>query len=79
MLIRNGHYREKVLRREGLSRAEVDAALRRQNADGPQQVAQATLNPGGVLLVDLKPEEQNATRGDVARLAAKLDRLLADR
>jgi uncharacterized membrane protein YcaP (DUF421 family) len=79
VLIRNGQYREKVLRREGLSRAEVDAALRRQNADGPQQVAQATLNPGGVLLVDLKPEEQTATRGDVARLAAKLDRLLADR
>lgn len=77
VLIRDGHYDEPVLRREGLTKAEVAAALRRQNADDPKQVAAATLNPGGVLVVDLRAEEQNATRGDVARLEAKLDRLLA--
>ncbi|MGI8682601.1 MAG: DUF421 domain-containing protein [Mycobacteriales bacterium] len=77
VLIRDGHYDEHVLRREGLNKAEVAAALRRQNADDPGQVAEATLNPGGVLVVDLRPDAQSATRGDVARLEAKLDHLLA--
>ncbi len=79
VLIRNGEYVDKVLRREGLTRAEVAAALRRQNADGPEQVAKATLSPGGVLVVDLKEEEQNATRGDLRRLEAKVDALLSAR
>ncbi len=76
VLIKDGHYDERVLRREGLNKAELTAALRAQNADDPKQVAEATLNPGGVLVVNLRTDEQNATRGDVARLEAKLDRLL---
>lgn len=79
VLIRDGEYRRGVLRHEGLNETEVDAALRRQNADGPEQVAAATLTAGGQLVVDLKPDEQNATQGDVKRLEAKLDRLLASR
>ncbi len=75
VLIRDGKYDDAALRHEGLRRTEVDAALRRQNADGPEQVAEATLSPGGMVIVSLLPEEQGATRGDIDGLARTLDRL----
>ncbi len=84
VLIRDGRYDERALRREGLRRADVDAAVRRQNANDPGEVALATLEPGGTVVVTLKPSAQDATQGDVSALghrleemSAKLDTLLA--
>lgn len=79
VLARDGHWDEKALRDEGLRRADVDAALRRQNANSVSEVQTVSIEPGGAIVATLRPEEQSATAADVARLEAKLDALLAAR
>jgi uncharacterized membrane protein YcaP (DUF421 family) len=77
ILATNGAWDEDALRHEGLRRSDVDAAVRRQNATGIADVKTVTLEVGGALVVEMLPEAQPATRQDVERLEAKLDRLLA--
>ncbi|RLV47794.1 DUF421 domain-containing protein [Nocardioides mangrovicus] len=77
VLARDGAFVEKALRHEGLRRADVSAAVRRQNATGIGDVRELTLDPGGALVVELKEDACSATVADVRRLEAKLDRLLA--
>ncbi|MGZ4427768.1 MAG: DUF421 domain-containing protein [Nocardioidaceae bacterium] len=92
VLARNGHWVPAALRREGLRQADVDAALRRQNANNVQEVQTVTLEPGGAVVATLFPDQRSATRGDlaalvsrvarvdeerIARIEAKLDELLA--
>lgn len=71
-LVKDGHFVDSALRRQGLRRADVETALRAQGADGPVDVAEATLSPGGSIVVWLKPEEMSANRGDVAAIDARL-------
>lgn len=73
----NGEWDERALAREGLRAAEVDLAIRRQNANGVGDTRLVSLEPGGLIVTDLKPERQAATQGDLRRLEAKLDALLA--
>jgi uncharacterized membrane protein YcaP (DUF421 family) len=54
----------------------MEAALRRQNAYKISDVDQLKLEPGGTIVVDLRPELESATRADIERLEAKLDQLL---
>lgn len=77
VLARDGRWDEHALRREGLRRADVDAALRRQNANSVEEVDTVAIEPGGAIVTTLKPAEQSATVGDIERLEAKLDALLA--
>jgi uncharacterized membrane protein YcaP (DUF421 family) len=77
VLVRNGHYQERVLRREGLRRGDLERALRSQGADSVAEVRQATLTPGGAVVVELWDSEQNASRGDLAALRHHLDARLA--
>jgi uncharacterized membrane protein YcaP (DUF421 family) len=79
VLARDGKWDEHALRAEGLRRADVDAALRRQNANSVSEVQTVSIEPGGAIVATLRPEEQSATAADVARLEAKLDALLAAR
>ena len=79
VLARDGHWDDEAMRREGLRRADVDAALRRQNANDVSEVERLSIEPGGAIIATLKPEEQSATAGDIARLEAKIDALLAAR
>ncbi|HZC69298.1 MAG TPA: YetF domain-containing protein [Jatrophihabitans sp.] len=74
-LVKDGRFVDNSLRSQGLRRADVETALRAQGADGPADVAEATLSPGGSIVVWLKPEEQSANRGDVAAILARLDEL----
>lgn len=74
-LVKDGVFVERTLRRQGLRRGDVETALRAQGADGPVDVAEATLSPGGSIIVWLKPEEMSANRGDVAAIAARLTAL----
>ena len=74
-VVENGEYDERVLRHEGLRRAELDAALRRQGATDVSDVQEATLSTGGAVVVTLKPEAAAATKADVAALAAAIKRL----
>ena len=39
------------------------------------EVETGLLDPSGQLILTLKPEEQSATKGDVARLTAQLERI----
>ncbi len=52
------------LHRMGLRHADVAAALRRQGAGSIEEVARASLEPGGAIVVNLKPEAQDLTVGD---------------
>ncbi len=72
-LVKDGQFVDRSLRKEGLRRADVEAALRAQNADGAIDVAEATLSPGGSIVVWLKPEQMNATRADLAAIGTRLD------
>lgn len=77
VLARAGAWVPEALRKEGVRTSDLEGALRRQNAYKIEDVAALKLEPGGTIVVDLKPELENATKEDVARLEAKLDRLLS--
>ena len=79
VLARHGVWDTRALRHEGLRKADVDAALRRQNANNVRQTESVSIEPGGAVVATLLPEEQSATRQDIERLEAKLDALLAGR
>ena len=66
-----------ALDRLGLRDADVEVALRRQGAPSLDDVQEAVLEPGGSIVVTLRPSAEPATQADIARLEAKLDRLLA--
>jgi len=75
VLVTDGRFLDRALRREGLRRADVDAAVRKQGAADATSVQQATLGTGGSVVVELKPEAQAATKADVAALAVALERI----
>ena len=77
VLARRGTWDTKALRREGLRQADVDAALRRQNANRVDDVETVSLEPGGAVVTTLLPGAESATRADIERLEAKLDALLS--
>ena len=77
VLARDGHWDDAALRDEGLRRADIEAALRRQNANRVEEVEQISIEPGGAIVVTLQPDEESATVADIRRLEAKLDALLA--
>jgi uncharacterized membrane protein YcaP (DUF421 family) len=75
VLVRDGQVDEAALRREGLRRGDLEAAVRRQSAASLDEVDQATLAPGGAIVVQLRSEDQDATRGDLAELRERLDQI----
>lgn len=75
-LVVDGEIQLAALRELGLRPTAVTTAVRRQGASTLDEVARATLMPGGTIEVTLRPTDENATKGDIARLEAKLDRLL---
>jgi len=79
VLARHGQWDDRALRAEGLRRADIEAALRRQNANRVEEVEELSIEPGGAIVVTLKPGEESATVEDIQRLEAKIDALLAGR
>lgn len=77
VLVSDGKIDRHALFVEGLRRGDVVNAIRRQGANTVEEVEEAVLEPGGAIVVDLKREAENATRGDIERLEAKLDAILA--
>lgn len=77
LLVQDGKLHQDNIRRLGLRGADVEVAVRRQGADKLTQVARASLEPGGLLVVEMFEDEHDATRADIHRLEAKLDTLLA--
>jgi uncharacterized membrane protein YcaP (DUF421 family) len=76
LLVRDGEVQEGNIRRLGLRRSDVDVAVRRQGTDRIDQVSKATLEPGGLMLVELYEEQHDATQADIRRIEMKLDQLL---
>src|SRR4051794_18176962 len=79
VLARLGRWNSRALLREGLRKADVDAALRRQNANDVSDTSEVRLEPGGAVVATLLKGRQSATREDIERLETKLDALLAQR
>ena len=77
VLVQDGRFQEQALRREGLRRGDLERAIRSQGADGVHEVKQATLTPGGAVVVELRDSEQNASTGDLAALRRHLDARLS--
>lgn len=77
VLARDGRWDEAALRREGLRKGDVEAALRRQNANSVDEVETVSIEPGGAIVTTVRPGLQGATREDIQRIEAKLDRILA--
>lgn len=81
-VIEHGRLDERAVRRLALRSAEIEHAVRMQDADDVSQVESGRLEPGGQLVLTLKDGEQNATKGDVAALGnriAALEQLLRAR
>jgi uncharacterized membrane protein YcaP (DUF421 family) len=72
-VIRDGQVQRGTLRRLAMRAAELDHAVRLQNGDDVSEVRDGRLEPSGQLVLTLKPEEQTATKGDVAQLEAKVE------
>lgn len=76
-LVRDGELDREALARLGLRKADVVLALRHQGMVSLDDVREAELAPGGSIILTLEPEANPATVADIARIEAKLDRLLA--
>jgi uncharacterized membrane protein YcaP (DUF421 family) len=74
-VVTDGHVVEAALRRLGLRRSEIDHAVRLQNGDDVTEIALGSLEPGGQLVLTLKPAEQGATKADIADLTRRLGRI----
>ena len=76
-LVEDGRMIEPAVRHLGLRPDDVMTAVRRQGASTMDEVAKAVLEPGGAIVVTLRPDAENATRGDLRRVERKLDELAA--
>lgn len=74
-VISDGHVIQRALVRLGLRRSELDNAVRLQNGDDVSDIDTGALEPGGQLVLSLKPSQQAATKADVAELHALLSRI----
>lgn len=71
-VVHDGHVRQKNLRRLGIRRADLEQALHHQGADDLSQVSEASLEPGGTIIVRQNPRDRAATKGDLADLEQRL-------
>ena len=76
-VVENGFADPAVLRRLGMRQEELDHAIRLQNGDGINEVGTGVLEPGGQLVLTLKPSDQSADQGDIEKLQRQLDRIEA--
>jgi uncharacterized membrane protein YcaP (DUF421 family) len=74
-VVTDGHPDQKALRRLAMRPTELDHAVRLQNGDDISEVGTGLLEPGGQLVLTLKPGQQSATKDDVAELISRLRRI----
>ncbi len=72
VLVRGGQVDEHAIHRLGLRRADLEQALHRQGADSLEQVAEATMEPGGMIVVRQNDGDKAATRRDLRDLERRL-------
>jgi len=76
-VIRDGEVADKALRKLHISASEMDHAIRSQHGDDISEIDHAELTPSGKLVLTLKPEEQSATKADIAELVEQLSQMRA--
>jgi uncharacterized membrane protein YcaP (DUF421 family) len=74
-VIEDGHLDRQAARRIGLRAGELEQAVRVQNGDSLEDVQLGRLEPTGQLILTLKTSEQPMTKGDLALLIERLDRI----
>lgn len=74
-VITNGTPLMHDVRRLGLRVNDLEHAVRIQNGDTIHDVSSGVLDPGGHLLITLKPGERNATKHDIEQVLGRLARL----
>ncbi|MFE7772496.1 DUF421 domain-containing protein [Streptomyces sp. NPDC057445] len=72
VLARDGQWLPTAIRRSGLSRADLDVAVKRQGGDDVSETTTVSLEPSGSLLVGLRKGDQAADKNDVAALQAEI-------
>lgn len=76
-LVREGVTDHDAIVSLGMRDTDVLTAVRRQGASSVDEVEEAMLMPDGTITVTLRVQDTNATKGDLDRVEAKLDALLA--
>jgi len=71
-VIENGATLPSAMRRLGLRSEDLAHAVRMQNGDSIDEMQHGVLEPGGQLILNLKPSEQGATKADVDHILARL-------
>ncbi|GAA4988368.1 DUF421 domain-containing protein [Yinghuangia aomiensis] len=77
VLVRDGAYDRGALRHLGLTPADVDVSIKHQGGDTVRDAELVTLEPGGLVVVRLREDEESADKGDIALLDARLARIEA--
>lgn len=79
VLVRGGRIDEAAMRHVGLRDHELRTVLHQQGADAPGEVALAEIQPGGTVNVELMPEHQTASSGELRNAVVELTRHLDER
>jgi uncharacterized membrane protein YcaP (DUF421 family) len=72
IIIKDGQFIPQAGRRLSMRPGDVDQAIRVQNGDDISEIATGRIEPNGQLVLSLKPEEQNASKADIAALSSRL-------
>jgi uncharacterized membrane protein YcaP (DUF421 family) len=64
-------------KRLSLRPTDIERAIRVQNGDDIKEIATGLMEPNGQLVLTLKQEEQNASKGDIAAISSQLKALQA--
>lgn len=75
VLARDGRYESSALRRLAVRRSDIDVLIKKQGARGVADTTRVVLEPGGAVLVEMRPERRPATGADVAALHERLRRI----
>jgi uncharacterized membrane protein YcaP (DUF421 family) len=77
-IIEDGRILPGAARRLSLRPADLDHAVRVQNGDDITEIATGRMEPNGQLVLTLKAQEQNASRGDIAAISRRLENIEAE-
>jgi uncharacterized membrane protein YcaP (DUF421 family) len=72
IIIRDGKFLPRAARRLSLRPGDIDKAIRVQNGDDISEIATGRIEPNGQLVLSLKPEDQSASKADIAALNRRL-------
>jgi uncharacterized membrane protein YcaP (DUF421 family) len=76
-IVENGRFLPGAAKRLSLRPVDIERAIRVQNGDDIKEVAVRLMEPNGQLVLTLKQDEQNASKGDIATISTQLEAIQA--